>query len=104
MCGIIGLSGYKGVINDLLFGLTTLQHRGQSSCGIVTFEDVFHSKKDLGVISNVFNEEVMQKLPGHTGLGHVRYATQGTDELLNTQPFTINYPFGIRSEEHTSEL
>jgi len=95
MCGIIGLTGYKSVINDLLFGLTTLQHRGQSSCGIVTFQDVFHSKKGLGLINNVFDENALQTLPGHTGLGHVRYATQGTDELLNVQPFTINYPFGI---------
>src|ERR1035437_4587324 len=68
MCGIIGLTGYQGV---------------------------FHTKKGLGVISNVFNNDAIEKLSGHTGLGHVRYATQGTDELLNTQPFTINYPFGI---------
>lgn len=95
MCGIIGISGYQNVINELLFGLSTLQHRGQTSCGIVTFDDVFNTHKGLGVISQVFDKENTAKLTGSIGLGHVRYATQGSDDLLNAQPFTTNYPFGI---------
>lgn len=95
MCGVIGLLGRDDIINDLLFGLSTLQHRGQTSCGIVTFDKLFHTHKGLGVISHVFDKDSVQKLSGSIGLGHVRYATQGSDDIINAQPFTINYPFGI---------
>lgn len=95
MCGIIGLSGHENIISDLLFGLSTLQHRGQTSCGMVTFDKLFHTHKGLGVISHVFDKDNVQKLTGDIGLGHVRYATQGSDDIINAQPFTINYPFGI---------
>jgi len=83
------------VIEDLLFGLTTLQHRGQTACGIVTFDDVFHCVKGLGVISQVFNDENLAAMSGNIGLGHVRYATQGSSALVNAQPLTTNFPFGI---------
>ncbi len=95
MCGIIGIINHEEVIGDLLFGLSALQHRGQSSCGIVTFEKLFHLHKGLGNISQVFTQQEVAKLKGNIGLGHVRYATQGGDDLINAQPYSINYPFGI---------
>ena len=95
MCGIIGLSSYNDVLNDLLFGLSSLQHRGQNACGVATFDKVFHVHKGLGVLSNVFNEQTASHLNGKIGLGHVRYATQGGNNLMNAQPFTSNFPFGI---------
>lgn len=95
MCGVIGIIGKNEVVSDLVFGLNTLQHRGQNSCGIATFKDIFHLHKGLGGVGQVFNEENLSKLTGTIGLGHVRYATQGTQEIINAQPFTINYPFGI---------
>ena len=95
MCGIIGLMSKRPIIEDLLFGLTTLQHRGQTACGIVTLDDVFHCIKGLGVISQVFNNENLATLTGNVGMGHVRYATQGSSDLINAQPLTVNFPFGL---------
>lgn len=95
MCGILGIYGFKDVSYDLISGLTSIQHRGQDSAGIVTFEDRFHIKKGLGLVSTVFKEKNFKRLKGHIGLGHVRYATQGTTEIFDAQPFAVNYPFGL---------
>lgn len=95
MCGIVGFYGQNEVIYDLVDGLTALQHRGQDSAGVVTFEDTFHIKKGLGLVNNVFREKNLQRLTGKIGIGHVRYTTQGANELINVQPFAVNYPFGL---------
>ena len=95
MCGIVGFYGHNEVIYDLIAGLTALQHRGQDSAGVVTFKETFHIKKGLGLVSNVFREKNLKRLNGNIGIGHVRYTTQGANELLNVQPFAVNYPFGL---------
>ena len=95
MCGIVGFYGHDDVVYDLIAGLTALQHRGQDSAGVVTFKDTFHIKKGLGLVKNVFREKNIQRLSGNIGIGHVRYTTQGSNELLNVQPFAVNYPFGL---------
>ena len=95
MCGIIGLYGPDQVINDLIFGMTALQHRGQDAAGIITFNKTFHIKKGLGLVSNVFSKKHIKRLKGNMGLGHVRYTTHGSTESVNAQPFSANYPFGL---------
>ncbi len=95
MCGIVGFIGEEKIVYDIMSGLLTLQHRGQDSAGIVTFKDIFHTKKGLGLVNEVFNERHMERLCGKVGLGHVRYTTHGTGDILNAQPITTNYPFGI---------
>jgi len=95
MCGIVGFYGKHDVVYDLVSGLTALQHRGQDSAGIITFEKTFHIKKGLGLVSDVFKEKNFKRLTGNIGIGHVRYTTQGGNELLNVQPFAVNYPFGL---------
>jgi amidophosphoribosyltransferase len=95
MCGIVGFIGEEKIVYDIMSGLLTLQHRGQDSAGIVTFKDIFHVKKGLGLISEVFQEKHMERLKGNVGLGHVRYTTHGTNDLQNAQPITTNYPYGI---------
>src|SRR5512137_672263 len=95
MCGIVGFYGHQEVVYDLVSGLTALQHRGQDSAGIVTFQDTFHVKKGLGLVSQVFTEKNFKRLIGNIGIGHVRYTTQGSNELINVQPFAVNYPFGL---------
>jgi len=95
MCGIVGFYGYDNIVGELVDGLTALQHRGQDSAGVVTFNDIFHMKKGLGLVNNVFDDKNIQRLVGKIGIGHVRYTTQGTNELMNVQPFAVNYPFGI---------
>ncbi|MDA3899664.1 MAG: amidophosphoribosyltransferase [Spirochaetes bacterium] len=97
MCGIVGFYGPpdKKAVYDIISGLLSLQHRGQDSVGVVTFDDKFHMKKGLGLVSNVFHNANLDAMPGAVGMGHVRYTTQGSNELMNVQPFTVNYPFGL---------
>ena len=95
MCGIVGFTGKKKVIADLILGLTSLQHRGQDSAGIVTFKDMFRIKKGLGLVNEVFHEKHINRLKGKVGIGHVRYTTHGTNNKGNAQPIATNYPFGI---------
>ncbi len=95
MCGIVGFIGEDDIVYDIMTGLQTLQHRGQDSAGIVTFKDVFHVRKAVGLVSEVFREEHIKRLVGNVGIGHVRYTTHGTKDISNAQPITTNYPFGI---------
>lgn len=96
MCGLLGIIGPYPVANDIICGLTALQHRGQDAAGVVTLSDRFHMKKGAGLVANVFHsEEDSRGLLGNVGLGHVRYATQGTTDVFDAQPFAVNYPFGL---------
>ncbi len=95
MCGIIGISGYENIAPEIMNGLTTLQHRGQDSAGVVTFNGNFHMKKGNGLVSNVFKGYDIEKINGYCGLGHVRYATFGSTDEVDAQPIVLNYPFGL---------
>ena len=95
MCGILGFTGNKKIVGDLMYGLLTLQHRGQDSAGIVTFDRMFHVKKGKGLVNEVFNEKHYERLRGNIGIGHVRYTTHGSNTLENAQPITTNYPYGL---------
>jgi len=95
MCGIIGINSDQNVTSEIIHGLTALQHRGQDSAGIVTFDGNFKIKKGVGQVSSVFHNVNLNKLQGNCGLGHVRYATIGSTEEIDAQPFTVNYPFGL---------
>jgi len=81
------------------FGLYALQHRGQESAGIATgdgHEVRLHN--DLGLVAQVFSEDIIHSLTGHVGLGHVRYSTTGTNSLANVQPMTGEHrgvPFAL---------
>ncbi len=95
MCGIVGFTGKQKIVGDILYGLLTLQHRGQDSAGIVTFNKMFHTKKGKGLVSEVFGEKHYERLQGNIGLGHVRYTTHGSTSIENAQPITTNFPYGI---------
>ncbi|MBI2378859.1 MAG: amidophosphoribosyltransferase [Deltaproteobacteria bacterium] len=96
MCGVLGIVGPEPVSRELAFGLTALQHRGQDAAGIVTLDDRFYMKKEAGLVSGVFpRDEDADKLRGRIGIGHVRYATQGTNDVFDAQPFAVQYPFGL---------
>jgi amidophosphoribosyltransferase len=70
------------------FALFALQHRGQESAGIaVTDGSRLIVHKDMGLVSQVFEEETLQSLPGRLAIGHVRYSTTGSSEMRNAQPF-----------------
>lgn len=95
MCGIVGFYEHEDVMHKLVYGLTALQHRGQDAAGIVTYDHAFHLKKGMGLVNNVFRKKHFKQLTGNMGIGHVRYTTQGSNDLTNAQPFFINYPFGL---------
>jgi amidophosphoribosyltransferase len=95
MCGVLGIFGYDDIAPELVQGLTALQHRGQDAAGVVTFDRTFHMKKGLGLVGGVFDNGSLGPLSGSAGLGHVRYATIGSTELLDAQPIAVNYPFGV---------
>jgi amidophosphoribosyltransferase len=95
MCGIIGIIGKEDVISKLHAGLIALQHRGQDSAGIVTFDTTFHLKKGNGLVNKVFNEKNLERLKGTMGIGQTRYPTIGPGGAEDAQPFMVNAPFGI---------
>lgn len=95
MCGIVGFHGPDQVAADIIVGLTALQHRGQDAAGIATFDDAFHLCKGQGLVNDVFRPKSVKKLKGNSGIGHVRYTTQGANDSDLAQPFTTSYPFGL---------
>ncbi len=95
MCGIIAASGFRNAIQDLYDGLIVLQHRGQDAAGIVTYDQQFHLKKSVGMVSEVFHQHSLNRLTGPMGIGHVRYPTAGCSSEFEAQPFFVNTPFGM---------
>ena len=97
MCGILGVVS-RGPVNQLLYdGLLLLQHRGQDAAGIATaMGKSFYMHKSNGLVRDVFRTRNMRALPGHSGIGHVRYPTAGSAaNSEEAQPFYVNAPFGI---------
>ncbi len=95
MCGIIGIFSQHEVVEEIYQGLLAIQHRGQDSAGIVTFDDRLHLKKGNGLTQKVFNEKNLNRLKGNIGIGHVRYPTVGRGSSEDAQPFIVNNPFGL---------
>jgi len=91
-CGIFGIYGHPEAARLTYFGLYALQHRGQESCGIVTGDGQRVSQyRGLGLVPEVFNKDILERLPGHLGIGHVRYSTTGSTVLINAQPFVVQH-------------
>lgn len=97
MCGIVGVVS-NAPVNQLIYdALLLLQHRGQDAAGIVTQQDrKFFMHKAKGMVRDVFRTRNMRALPGHNGLGQVRYPTAGNAfSEEEAQPFYVNAPFGL---------
>ena len=96
--GIFGIIGEDNtnVASSVYYGLFALQHRGQESCGIVVNDDgVFTSRKDKGLVDDVFTREKLKALgEGDMAIGHVRYGTLGTTGRENAEPLVINHVKG----------
>lgn len=92
-CGIFGVWNCEDAARLTYFGLHTLQHRGQEGAGIVARgETELQGHRDLGLLSDVFaNETTMARLAGDAAIGHVRYATSGSRNLANIQPFLFQF-------------
>jgi len=87
MCGIIGIYSNNDISKDLYYGLYSLQHRGQESCGLAVLNDGgINYHRGMGLVPDVFNEVQLEKLDGNIGIGHVRYSTAGGSHIANCQP------------------
>lgn len=97
MCGIVGIIGGKTVSRLIYHSLFSIQHRGQSSTGKLTYDGNIHVVKDAGLVRDVFNEEKKIDTPGFVGIGHTRYSTAGLDDIEalkhNAQPEYLVNPF-----------
>ena len=107
-CGVFGVFSPRetDVAHLAYYGLYSLQHRGQESCGIVVNNDgLFYSYKDLGVVNEVFNSERIESLPkGSMAVGHVRYGTMGAASRNNCQPIEVNHIKGRLAIAHNGNL
>ena len=107
-CGVFGVYAPEKTLEVAkltYFGLYALQHRGQESAGIATLNkgDVY-CYKDMGLVSQVFNEEILEQLPGEIAVGHTRYSTTGSSLKENAQPVVLNSRLGKIALAHNGNL
>ena len=110
-CGVFGMYDFDGhdVASTIYYGLYSLQHRGQESCGIAVSDT--HgpkgrvlSSKDMGLLNEAFTPEILEQLKGDIGVGHVRYSTAGSSNRENAQPLVLNYVKGTLGLAHNGNL
>ncbi|AFD01075.1 amidophosphoribosyltransferase [Methanocella conradii HZ254] len=109
-CGVVGVRFDAEKNRDaaalyIYYALQALQHRGQESAGIaVTNGSCLLSDKGMGLVSDYFSRERLQKLAGYAGIGHVRYSTTGGSRPENSQPYTVTYKGGTIAIAHNGNL
>ena len=104
-CGIVGVFGHPEAANLVYLSLYALQHRGQESAGIVSAkDDILISHRSLGLVADIFNEDIIRRLEGTAAIGHNRYSTSGQTLLKNTQPFVVEYGRGGLAVAHNGNL
>ena len=110
-CGVFGIwsDENRDVAPDIYYGLVALQHRGQESAGIVVCDTkgplgnvCIH--KGMGLVSEIFDKNVMAGLRGNIGIGHVRYSTTGGSMIENAQPVFLNYLKGTLALAHNGNI
>ena len=105
-CGVFGIYAPEEDVAKLTyFGLYALQHRGQESAGIATFEgEQVYLHKEMGLVSQVFNESILQQMPGSIAVGHTRYSTTGSSRVVNAQPAVLETRLGSLALAHNGNL
>lgn len=92
MCGVFGVYGHSEAAKLAYLGLYALQHRGEESAGIATYNgEQLHVIKNRGQVGDVFNEENLESLKGYIAVGHNRYSTTGSDSMENIQPIVVTH-------------
>jgi amidophosphoribosyltransferase len=105
MCGIVGIRDAGGVSFSIYYALFALQHRGQESAGISTFDGAkLYKHKGQGLVAEVFDPAILHGLLGNVGIGHVRYPTTGANRPENAQPFNFLFRDHIISIAHNGNL
>lgn len=92
-CGLFGIYGHPEAARMAYFGLYALQHRGQESAGIVTWDgQKIREQKGMGLVADVFGEHHLgHQLKGNISMGHIRYSTTGASLIRNAQPFLVRF-------------
>ncbi len=110
-CGVFGIFNPDGTeaASTISYGLASLQHRGQESCGIAVCDTEgpkgnMNVHKGMGLVHEVLKEKNLAKLKGNLGVGHVRYSTTGAAVLHNAQPLVLNYIKGTLALAHNGNL
>ncbi len=105
-CGVFGIFGHPEAAAITALGLHALQHRGQEAAGIVSFDGHrFHSERRMGLVGDTFSRrEVIERLPGHVAVGHVRYSTTGETIIRNVQPLFAELNTGGFAVGHNGNL
>lgn len=106
-CGVFGIysDGSLAPAYAAYNGLLALQHRGQESCGIAVNDcGVISYHKDMGLVTEVFNNQVLDSMEGQMAVGHVRYSTAGGSVRENSQPLVMRYIKGVLAIAHNGNL
>lgn len=92
-CGVFGIYAPGMEVAHLAYlGIFALQHRGQEGCGLAVWDgETINYHKKLGLVNDVFNEDIINSLHGNLAIGHARYSTKQSNTELNTQPMVANY-------------
>ncbi len=104
-CGVVAIHGHPEAARQAYLALYALQHRGQESAGIATADGQHLANiKGMGLVSEIFTDDVLQKLPGSMAIGHTRYSTTGDSALLNAQPIRVESTKGLIAIAHNGNL
>ena len=104
-CGVVAISGHPDAARQVYMGLYALQHRGQESAGIAVADGVnLQNIKGMGLVADIFTEDVQSKLTGDMAIGHTRYSTTGDSALLNAQPIRVDSTKGLIAIAHNGNL
>ncbi len=104
-CGVVGIYGHPEAATLAYLGLCALQHRGQEAAGIVSSDgQVLVSHRGIGLVADVFREDIVRRLRGDAAIGHNRYSTTGASHLKNAQPLVVEYGRGGLAVAHNGNL
>ena len=104
-CGVVAIHGHADAARQAYLALYALQHRGQESAGIATADGLHLANiKGMGLVSEIFTDDVLRKLPGPMAIGHTRYSTTGDSALLNAQPIRVESTKGLIAIAHNGNL
>lgn len=104
-CGVFGIYNHEEAANLTYLGLYALQHRGQESAGIVSSDEKrLFSHRGMGLVADVFPEDMLKNLKGTSAIGHVRYSTEGASVIENAQPFSFDFSEGSLAIAHNGNL
>lgn len=104
-CGVVGVYGHPHAAELTFYCLYALQHRGQESAGIVScHQGKFYKHHGMGLVAQVFNQKILDELPGTMAVGHTRYSTMGSSHIRNAQPLTVDCRRGQIAVAHNGNL